>query len=313
MTHRRQPDSMAVRRNARRGGMRWVPALLSALLLPALLLPALLVPLTIALPVFPAGAAEFAAPPGVNAAAQEERLKERAMNAARDLLGESLVDVVAHVGYVRTASQTGGESQRIKLPGFNSFISAEGGEPRIVPQYARVRQVFVIVAEDETINRETVKAELLRMLSLQPSDGDWLELVTVNQPARPETAGKPEEAMAGAAPPSPENAAERPDPPPALAEDDPLKEPQSTAYLLRARTAYFAGDYHRALDEILQAIRIKPDNSQAYIMLGSIYYTMNWRSLALKYWDKALALDPANREIADLVAELRVADRPTGP
>jgi tetratricopeptide (TPR) repeat protein len=306
---------MAVRRNAQRGGRLCPPPLLALL---TLLVPlTLLASLTIARLVPTAGAAEFAAPPGVNAAAQEERLKERAMNAARDLLGESLVDVVAHVGYVRTASQTAGESQRIKLPGFNSFISAEGGTPQIVPQYARVRQVFVIVAEDEAINRDTVKGELLRMLSLKPSDGDWLELVTVNQPAKPAPAAKaenamPENAMAGAAqpPPTPDTTAK---PPPALAEDDPLKEPQSTAYLLRARTAYFAGDYHRALDEILQAIRIKPDNSQAYIMLGSIYYTMNWRSLALKYWDKALALDPGNREIADLVAELRVADRPAGP
>lgn len=307
MTLRQQPESMAVRRSGRRGSALVPPARLwPILLLLALLAATGLVP--------PAGAAEFASPPGVNAAAQEERLKERATNAARDLLGESLVDVVAHVGYVRTASQTPGDTQRIKLPGFNSFISAEGGAPQIVPQYARVRQVFVIVAEDETINRETVKTELLRLLGLKPRDGDWLELVTVNQPAgKPGEGPKPEGAMAGAPPPTPETAAKRTGPPPALAEDDPLKEPQSTAYLLRARTAYFAGDYHRALDEILQAIRIKPDNSQAYIMLGSIYYTMNWRSLALKYWDKALALDPGNREIADLVAELRVADRPAGP
>jgi tetratricopeptide (TPR) repeat protein len=85
----------------------------------------------------------------------------------------------------------------------------------------------------------------------------------------------------------------------------PYSEPESTAHLLRARTAYFREDYNRALDHILKAIIIEPENSQAYAMLGSLYYTINWKNLALKYWEKSLEIDPENQEVDELVAELK--------
>ena len=57
----------------------------------------------------------------------------------------------------------------------------------------------------------------------------------------------------------------------------------------------------------MQSISAQPDNPQAYAMLGSLYYAMNWKNLALKYWEKALAQDPANRELEQLVTQLRMA------
>jgi tetratricopeptide (TPR) repeat protein len=88
--------------------------------------------------------------------------------------------------------------------------------------------------------------------------------------------------------------------------EDLLTEPQSTLYLINARAAYFKGDYNTALDQILQSIQAKPDNPQAYAMMGSLYYAMNWKSLALKYWEKSLALDMGNRELESLVTQLRL-------
>jgi cytochrome c-type biogenesis protein CcmH/NrfG len=84
-----------------------------------------------------------------------------------------------------------------------------------------------------------------------------------------------------------------------------LAEAQSTTFLIRARQAYFNGNYDRALDQILQSIAQNPNNPQAYAMLGSLYYAVDWKQLAVKYWEKSLTLDPENREIQELVAKVR--------
>jgi len=88
----------------------------------------------------------------------------------------------------------------------------------------------------------------------------------------------------------------------------PFNEPESTKYLLRARTAYFKEDYNRTLDHILKAIEVEPRSAQAYAMLGSLYFTINWKNLAVKYWEMALELDPDNSELEDLVAEVKNAN-----
>ncbi|MBI3992606.1 MAG: hypothetical protein HY342_04990 [Candidatus Lambdaproteobacteria bacterium] len=263
---------------------------------------ALLLTLATLLAVPRARGAEFAVPPGQNPGAQEELLKNRISSLARDLVGDKLVDVIAHVGYVRTDVRASkGADDRVKLPGFNSFIDASGQGDKVVPEFARVRQIFVIVEEDPSVNRAALEGDLKRQANFNTAEGDWLEVVLVRQP--PAAAAPSEQPEAAAAAPKPDAVAE-PELGPRLPRE-PLKEPQSTAYLLRARTHYFAGDYHKALDQILQAIRIKPDNAQAYIMLGSIYYTMNWKSLALKYWEIALSLDPENAEISELITQIR--------
>jgi tetratricopeptide (TPR) repeat protein len=265
---------------------------------------ALLLALAVLLASPRAHGAEFTVPPGQNPAAQEELLKNRVSTLARDLVGDKLVDVIAHVGYVRTDLRTGkGPDDRVKLPGFNSFIDASGQGDKVVPEFARVRQIFVIVEEDLALDRAGLERDLRRQGNFNSADGDWLEVVLVRQPPAAQVT---EEKEAAPAAPAKEEQEAALDVGPRLPRE-PLKEPQSTAYLLRARTHYFAGDYHKALDQILQAIRIKPDNSQAYTMLGSIYYTMNWKSLALKYWEIALSLDPENAEISDLITQIRTA------
>jgi cytochrome c-type biogenesis protein CcmH/NrfG len=50
---------------------------------------------------------------------------------------------------------------------------------------------------------------------------------------------------------------------------------------------------------------VEPRSAQAYAMLGSLYFTINWKNLAVKYWEMSLELDPDNNELEDLVAEIK--------
>ena len=272
---------------------------------PAPLLLALALAAALALP---AAAAEFVSPPGQDVGLQEDLLRDQVTRMARPLLGENLVRVEVHVGYVRLQKpDPSGRAERIKLPGFNNFIAGSDQQgPRVVSEYTRVRQIFVVMTESPRIRPDAVERELIAQGGFSSKDGDWLQVVTVPAPkAQPPAAGEGQGAGEGK-PEQPAEAAEPiPTPRKALPPDDPLREPQSTIYLVKARQAYFKGDYHRALDQILQAISEKPDNPQAFAMLGSIYYTMNWKSLARKYWEKSLALDPENREIESLLEQLR--------
>ncbi|MBI4083240.1 MAG: hypothetical protein HY423_11585 [Candidatus Lambdaproteobacteria bacterium] len=269
---------------------------------------ALLLPLLAA----PAGAAEFATPPGQNVALQEDLLRENVTKLARDLVGERLLDVNVHIGYVRTEarSQAAGP-ERIKLPGFNSFIDVgTQGQPQVVPDFARVRQITVIMRADPELKPDAIERELQSQGKFFQEKGDWLQVVAVAPLAEKPEAGaaakgaRPAETGEGKPKPPAEPPAVMARRPPPLSPEEALREPRSTMNLIQARDSYFKGDFPRALDQILQAIREQPENAQAYAMLGSIYYTMNWQSLALKYWEKSLALDPDNREIAQLVAQL---------
>lgn len=250
---------------------------------------------------FPAAGVEFAAPPGQNVERQEAALKEEVTRLAESLVGDQLVEVIVHIGYARSGKKTPGGPERIKLPGFNRFITPSDGKGvEIVPEFIRLRQVFVVVADTLQADPEEIQRSLITQGEFDPRQGDWVQVVTVPRPPQGGEAGagakggkgEPEEAAPAEAP-----GMKRPKPP--------LKEPESTIYLLRARDAYFKRDYDRALNQILKALAVEPNSSQAYAMLGSLYYTINWRSLALKYWEKSLALDPENREVEELVSELR--------
>ena len=255
-----------------------------------------------------AHAAEWIVPPGINVASQESVLKERAARAARGLVGENLIDVVVHIGYVRLERRDQPQTQdRVKLPGFNNFIVSSGAQqPEIVSEFTRVRQVFVMVSENARIQPESLGNELGGQLGMDPAQGDTLRVIQVNAAGGPGGEGTPSEPKMPAMEPMPGEPKTAAKPPVKPLTPEELKEPKSTAHLMQARRRYFAGDYQGSLDEILQAITIDPDNAQAYGMLGSLYYAMNWKSLAVKYWQRSLELDPTNREIEDLVTKIRV-------
>jgi len=266
-----------------------------------------------------AQAAEFITPPGINVEGQEAVLKEQVSRMAKDLVGDALVGVEVAVRYVRT---DGGSSQRIKLPGVNHFIApGTGGSGNIVSGHVRLRQILVVVADSINMPLDAIARELRQQGRFDPSQGDLVRVVKVSE--RSKAAPEP---AAPAAPPAK----------PAGLEDDTqqlsqrlkdaknkqlgekesqelgkimaqgsLAEAQATTFLIRARQAYFNGDYDRALDQILQSIAQNSNNPQAYAMLGSLYYSVDWKQLAVKYWDKSLTLDPDNRELQDLVAKVR--------
>lgn len=255
-----------------------------------------------------ASAAEFATPPGQNVGMQEDLLRERIGRIAKDLAGDKLVDVIVHIGYVRQESaQVTPGAERVKLPGLNNYVSGRAGSVQMTPEFIRLRQVLVVVSNEIADRAKALERDIRTQAQLDPARGDWVQVAPVTVatepagPARPREPGKPEEPKAEPGLKDAQRGAQAFKP-----TDEVLREPQSTLFLINARAAYFKGDYNTALDQILQSIQAKPDNPQAYAMMGSLYYAMNWKSLALKYWEKSLALDVGNRELESLVTQLRL-------
>ncbi|MDH4225869.1 MAG: hypothetical protein OEW12_09510 [Deltaproteobacteria bacterium] len=264
-----------------------------------------------ALAVWPGGALalEWTSPPGMDVPGQEQALKKRVMLTARDIVGEELLDVIVHVGYLRVGDKDQPESmERLKLPGFDRYIvppKGEGAKAEIFPEFARIRQVIVMVTKTLEGRKESLARDITARSGLEPAKGDQLQVVAVERPQAEkgeEIAGKQDEK-----PPLDEPPAEPPRKrqwKPGTA--DMYAESRSAAHLIRARKSYFRGDFSAALDQILQAISIEPNNSQAYSMLGSMYYAMKWKSLAVKYWEKSMELDPQNRELEELLTRIRL-------
>ncbi|MBC8257842.1 MAG: primosomal protein [SAR324 cluster bacterium] len=69
---------------------------------------------------------------------------------------------------------------------------------------------------------------------------------------------------------------------------------ETTRYLLQARKTYMQEDYDAAITALRRAIELNPFSSQAFAMLGSIYYRLGWNRMALENWQHALKLDPTN-------------------
>ena len=86
---------------------------------------------------------------------------------------------------------------------------------------------------------------------------------------------------------------------------DPRMEAESSKHLILSREAYFNNDLNTALNEVIESININPYSSKSYEMLGSIYYRLKWKNLALNNWTKALALDPDNRKLSRYIEKLR--------
>jgi len=256
---------------------------------------------------WPAGGAEWSSPPGINVASQEGALRDRILRSGRAVLGDNLVDVIVHIGYVRSSPAPGSNvPNKLKLPGFNNYIDASGTKPEIVSEFSRVRQAFVIVSDAAKVQPESLSRELAGQAGMDTAQGDTLRVIPVPMTAaagREAGSGKTD-LPGGIRPPEEPNALLRPEARPLTPKE--LQEPKSTSYLMQARRSYFSGDFQGALDQILQAITVDPGNAQAYSMLGSLYFAMNWKNLAVKYWQRSLELDPSNREIEDLISQIRL-------
>lgn len=251
----------------------------------------------------------FSAPPGVNIKAQVSLLKERVTTLARNLVGDKLVDVVVDVNYIRSDQSKRNQANRVKLPGFNQqVVLKKNNEREIVSDYTRVRQILVMIADTFPVETDAVAQELRLSGKFSEAKGDNIRVMKVperttgeerapgnkdgnlrrlSQKLKSKNRGKP-----GKTP------GIKPDP------QETISEAKSTVFLLRARGAFFKGNYSQALDQILKSIARNPENPQAYTMLGSLYYAVDWKIMAVKYWKKALALAPENPELRKLIDQV---------
>lgn len=291
----------------------------------------------------PAGlfAAQFVTPKGLNIEAQESLLTERVKRMANELIGDKLVDVVVHIGYLRTDEKI--EASRIKLPGFNHYIRPGEGQGDIISAHTRLRQVVVMVEESIKSEPEAIEQEIRLMGKFDPEQGDLVRVITVSAQekaerkngktlAAMEKEGKPEEEkIKGEEEKTDEDllakdalkqfnddlskrmAAERTRQALEAREAQlgmmmakaSLEEAQSTLTLMKARQSFFRGNLDKSLNQILQSIAENPNNPQAYAMLGSLYYAVDWKHLAVKYWEKSLTLDPDNTDLEDLMNQVK--------
>ena len=65
---------------------------------------------------------------------------------------------------------------------------------------------------------------------------------------------------------------------------------ETTRYLLQARKAYMSENYDSAITALRRAIEFNPFSSQAFAMLGSIYYRLGWNRMALENCNMLLNL-----------------------
>jgi len=79
---------------------------------------------------------------------------------------------------------------------------------------------------------------------------------------------------------------------------------ETTRYLLQARKNYFKEEYDGAMTALRRAIELNPYSSQAFAMLGSIYYRLGWNKMALDNWKHALELDPTNEGLKKYLMRL---------
>jgi tetratricopeptide (TPR) repeat protein len=68
-----------------------------------------------------------------------------------------------------------------------------------------------------------------------------------------------------------------------------------------------AGNYNTALARFEQAMVADPQNIEAYVGLGSLYFEVKSYSLSLKYFDIALSLNPTSMPILELAAYSHLA------
>ncbi|MEE8433250.1 MAG: hypothetical protein V3S64_00545 [bacterium] len=250
----------------------------------------------------------FSAPPGVNIKAQVSLLKERVSTLARNLVGDKLVDVVVDVNYLRS-DRSKNQANRVKLPGFyQQVILKKNNQREIVSDYTRVRQILVMIADTFPVETKAVAQELRLAGKFSEAKGDSLRVLKVPE-RKPERERTPkDENLTRLSQKLKSKNQGKPGKMPGIKPDpqETLSEAESTVFLLRARAAFFKGNYSQALDQILRSIARNSENPQAYTMLGSLYYAVDWKIMAVKYWKKALALAPENPELRKLIDQVQL-------
>ena len=79
---------------------------------------------------------------------------------------------------------------------------------------------------------------------------------------------------------------------------------ETARYLLQVRKAYLKEDYDAAITALRRAIELNPFSSQAFAMLGSVYYRLGWNRMAIDNWQQSLELDPTNEDLKKYLMRL---------
>ena len=79
---------------------------------------------------------------------------------------------------------------------------------------------------------------------------------------------------------------------------------ETARYLLQVRKAYLKEDYDAAITALRRAIELNPFSSQAFAMLGSVYYRLGWNRMAIENWQHSLELDPTNEGLKKYLMRL---------
>ncbi|MGE4233684.1 MAG: tetratricopeptide repeat protein [Bacteriovoracia bacterium] len=71
--------------------------------------------------------------------------------------------------------------------------------------------------------------------------------------------------------------------------------------IVEANQLYYKGKFRDALKYIDEVLRRKPENVRALIMKGSLMHVLGQKDAAKKSWQKAVKLDPENKDLKTLV------------
>ena len=92
-------------------------------------------------------------------------------------------------------------------------------------------------------------------------------------------------------------------------------DPNNGAFLDSLGWLYFRkGKYEEALNELLRAVQnLKSDDPIVFDHIGDTYARLDRVAQALEFWQKALALDPGNKLLADKIEKTRTTISKGGP
>lgn len=84
-------------------------------------------------------------------------------------------------------------------------------------------------------------------------------------------------------------------------------------YLEKAQEFMLEGDYNGALRQVNLVLMVQPDNVNALMMKGSVYYAMGNYQLANEQWENVLTVDPSNDEVRNFQDFLKSQQAVTQP
>jgi len=218
---------------------------------------------------------------------------------------------VLYVKQIKPIVNNGTKTKEFKLPGFERKVTLSNkidGISGYIDNFQRYRNLTLLVTEPLSRSLEQSLSDLLREkadFSLSNQDSFNIVVVAATLASARETAKKPKSKQSKKEEEKERFARLFPELDETPINIDARQEAESSKHLISSRTAFFNNDLNSALNEVIEAISINPYSSKSYEMLGSIYYRLQWRQLALENWNKALALDPSNKTLNKFIVRVK--------